>query len=519
MKDTAYFSSLSKTKPETDSVSFDQGETGYRLLVENANDAIFIMVDGFIVFHNRKTELLTGYCADELSHTPFSVLVHLDDRGRLIREIKTTDQATLTFRIIDKSGNELWCQAGFVSITWDKKQGILWFVRDITRQKALENQLQQSQKMEALGTLVAGIAHEINNPVNLIMYNIPILKNVWDDLLPVLTEAPEKTPGKKYGGLTVDFLNENLHQLLSDVDMAANRIAKIINELKNFSKQSNATEKKIMDINLAVQNALRLAQSTIKKSRIRMELVCNPSLPQIEANVHSIEQVILNILINAIQAIDHDNGVIKIKTGYQSKDGQVFISISDNGRGINPSLENKIFDPFVTDKQMDGGTGLGLAVSYNLVKAHGGKITFKNLSEGGTDFTISLPVRVFGKTYKILIADDDELVREILMEILSKNRNYFVDEAFNGIEACIKMGTFQPDLLILDVLMPEMDGLEVCRTITRSEDLKKLKVIITTGYPDHPKVKELESLGFTHIYGKPFDLKEFCLHVDKILTT
>ena len=171
------------------------------------------------------------------------------------------------------------------------------------------------------------------------------------------------------------------------------------------------------------------------------------------------------------------------------KSGQIFIAVKDNGRGINPSIAEKIFDPFVTDKQSEGGTGLGLSVSYNLVKAHNGEITFKNREEGGAVFTIFLPVRQKGKTFKILIADDDELVRDILVEVLKKNANYLVDEAINGIETCIKLGVYKPDLLILDILMPEMDGLEVCRTITRSDEFSDLNVVITTGYPDHPKVK------------------------------
>jgi C4-dicarboxylate-specific signal transduction histidine kinase len=110
--------------------------------------------------------------------------------------------------------------------------------------KEYQQQLQQAQKMETLGTLVAGVAHEINNPINLIMYNLPLIQKVWVDLLPILMQQREKAPDRKYGGFTYDFIKDNLAQLVSDMDMAANRVAKIVADLKNFSRQSNVAEKK-----------------------------------------------------------------------------------------------------------------------------------------------------------------------------------------------------------------------------------------------------------------------------------
>jgi PAS domain S-box-containing protein len=502
-----------------DTIDFDQKEAIYQFLFQNAHDAIFILVDGSFVFFNSKTESLTGYPATDLNHIPFFPMVHPGDRSRVVQETKISGERTLSFRIVNRIGEELWCQAGFVSITWDRKPAILMFLRDFTRQKLLEDQLQQAQKMEALGTLVAGVAHEINNPINLVMYNLPLLKNVFTDLLPVLEKESKLNADNKYGGLTYEFLSENLLQLVSDIDMATNRIAKTVSDLKNFSKQSDSEEKEPMGINTAVENALRLIQSTLKKSKINLVKDLADNLPDIEGSPHNIEQVILNIIINAAQAIDCDHGEISISTEYQIKDGNILISISDNGRGINPVIANRIFDPFVTDKRAQGGTGLGLSVSYNLINAHKGTISFKNRQDGGTLFQVFLPVILKGKTYKILIADDDELVRSILVETLTKNRNYLIDEAFNGIEACIKLGTYKPDLLVLDILMPQMDGLEVCRTITKNEDLSDLKVLITTGYPDHPKVVQTKNLGFTNVLGKPFNLKKFMAEVDKILTT
>ena len=492
---------------------------GQHLTSEDVDDAMFILVDGNIVFNNKKSEELTGYSTQELCQKSFINHVHEDDKNEVLEKLGDPSECSRIFRIINKNKEALRCHAGIVPICWDEKSGILLALKDLTPQKDLEDQLQQAQKMEALGTLVAGVAHEINNPVNLIMYNMPVMKKIWADLLPLVEKNAKEEPARKYGGLTSDYLQENLHQLLSDIDLAANRIAKIVEDLKNFSKQSDVTQKETMNVNSAVENALRLAKSTLKKSRIEVEMDLAKNLPDIEGNRHSIGQVLLNIILNAFQAIDHDHGKIAIKSAYEIKSGKVLISIADNGPGIDPSIGNKILDPFVTNKQSQGGTGLGLAVSYNLVKAHGGEISFRNREKEGAVFSIHLPVKSIEKKYKVLIADDDEIIREIIVKILQREDKYLMDEAINGIEACIKLGTYKPDLLILDIMMPEMDGAEVCRTITRNDDFKDLKVLITTGHPEHPKVAEVNGLGFSNVMGKPFNLKKFSTEVDKILTS
>jgi len=389
-----------------------------------------------------------------------------------------------------------------------------------SRQEALkesQQQLQQAQKMETLGTLVAGVAHEINNPINLIMYNLPLIQKIWSDFLPLLMAQKQHLPDQKFGGFTYDFLEDNLQQLVADMDMAANRVAKIVSDLKNFSKQSNVAEKTILQANTAIKNALRLAQTTLRKSGVKIELELDENLPLMKGNLQSLEQIILNIIINAIQAIDHDNGIIRIRTGFQIKKGRILITISDNGRGISSAIADKIFLPFVTDKKTEGGTGLGLSVTYGLVQAHGGDITFQSQKGKGTAFTISMPTQLKRAAAKILIVDDDKTIREMLSQALALNREqiYLTEEAANGIEASIKLGTYRPDLLILDIFMPEMDGLEVCRIIKNEPELSDMKVIITTGYPDHTKLDEMAKLGFTNVITKPFDLLEF---VKKVTT-
>jgi len=380
-----------------------------------------------------------------------------------------------------------------------------------------QQQLQQAQKMETLGTLVAGVAHEINNPLNLIMYNIPLLKKIWVDFLPILIARKQVEPEQKFGGFTYAFLEDNLVQLVADMELAAHRVAKTVSDLKNFSKQSNVAEKSLMQINSAVNNAMRLAKTTLKNSSVHVNLKLEDVLPPIEGNLQSIEQIVLNILINAVQAIDHKQGEIEITTGFQAKDGRVFINIKDNGRGISTAIAHKIFLPFVTDKQNEGGTGLGLSVTDTLVKAHQGEITFDTGTGRGTSFTVYFPTLLERKAARILVVDDDIAIRKMLIEALTINHQYLVEEASNGIEASIKLGTYRPDLLILDIFMPEMDGLEVCRSIRSEPKLSDMEVIITTGYPNHPKLDEVLELGFNHIFAKPFDLLDFVKGIETIL--
>ncbi len=389
-------------------------------------------------------------------------------------------------------------------------------VSDITRRKRAElalrssqDQLYQAQKMEALGTLVAGMAHEINNPTSLILFNLPILERVWRDILPHLQYFSPKGKPRKFGGYKLDYLERHFHQLIVDMELAASRIAKIVKDLKNFSRRSQIHDKAPVDINAAVTAALRLAQTTIRKSDVKLTLNLSDDLPRINGNLTAIEQVALNVVINAIQAIDHDQGRIIVETGYVHAEDRVYIAVHDNGRGINPEVADKLFDPFVTSNQGQGGTGLGLAVSYNLVQAHEGQITFADSDEGGTVFTITLPVEPQQKLPRVLVVDDDAPVRRLIVQAVDKTGLYAVDEAANGVDGLIKIGSCPPDLLILDLMMPGMNGLEVCQAIHGKEPFSAMKVLITTGHPHHPDLEKIAALGFTQIHSKPINITAF----------
>jgi PAS domain S-box-containing protein len=330
--------------------------------------------------------------------------VHPDDLENVQQEIQAALDSTKAYesehRIIRKDG-EIRIHHTQGEVERDFRGNSLklaGIVQDITERKRaedekkqLEAQLRHAQKMETMGTLVAGVAHEINNPVNKIIFDIPLLQKIWRDVLPELKKEAERSPGKKYGGLNYEFLHNNLPQLLSDMDLAANRVAKTVGNLKDFARQSSIVDRRPIRVNDAVENALRLIRMTLRTTGIALKIDLGNNIPQIGGDLNSIEQSIINIMINAIQAIDNAHGRIEITTGLQKKDHHVFISISDNGKGIDPSISDKIFDPFVSNKQNEGGIGLGLSITYNIVEAHGGKITFESNEGKGTTFLLTFP--------------------------------------------------------------------------------------------------------------------------------
>lgn len=381
------------------------------------------------------------------------------------------------------------------------------------------DQLYQAQKMEALGTLVAGVAHEINNPISLIMFNLPILRRVWQDVIPVLCRDAGDHTGEKFGGFTLTYLQTHFQQLIDDMDMAANRVSKIVRDLKNFSRQSHVTDKEPLDINAAVSNAVRLARATIKNHGAQLALELAEGLPAIHGNLPSIEQIVLNILINAVQAIDREPGRVTIRTGYRADDAMVYAAVSDNGRGVSAEIRNKIFDPFVTDKQAGGGSGLGLAVSYSLAQAHGGAITFTPAPGGGTTFSVWLPSLQKQRTKSVLVVDDDPMVRQLVAQILSQTGRYQVEASASGVDGLLRIGTKTPDLLILDLRMPGMNGLDVCRAVRRNAKLAAMKVLITTGHPNHPDLAEIQAMGYTDCYVKPLRVETFRDMVERMMAS
>ncbi len=299
--------------------------------------------------------------------------------------------------LIRKDGSRFHGRISMAPVYRKRQKAFLTLLLDVSGEvhanKALADsreQLIQAQKMGALGVLLAGVAHEINNPISQIMFNTPLLQRIWRDLEPEIAACSLEDPEKTYGGLTADFLRENIPQLLTNMEIAANRIAEFVSDLKQFSRYSTVTETLSVQLNTAVTNAVRLAQSTIKKAGVNLSLDLDEHLPLMEGNLQKLEQIILNLLINAVQAMEGCRGNIRIRTRIDSE-GAVELSVADMGKGIPKEIADTVFEPFVTNRQGQGGTGLGLSVTQSLVKVHGGKIRFDTREGVGTTFYVSFP--------------------------------------------------------------------------------------------------------------------------------
>lgn len=264
----------------------------------------------------------------------------------------------------------------------------------IEKMKRIQEQLVHSEKMASLGQLVAGIAHEINNPVNFISSNITPLKNYINDIKALINlydhtcelheQARQKVEEFKQEA-DFAFLIEDLDDLLEDIETGANRIKRIVQDLRNFSRLDEA-ELKVIDIHDSLDTTLNLLGHLYEK-RITVHKNYG-TIPPLECYAGQLNQVFMNILANAAQACG-TKGNVWIST--RSESGQAVISIRDDGKGIPEEILPKIFDPFFTTKDVGEGTGLGLSISYGIIEKHHGEIRVTSQEGQGTQFTIRIP--------------------------------------------------------------------------------------------------------------------------------
>jgi polar amino acid transport system substrate-binding protein len=265
------------------------------------------------------------------------------------------------------------------------------------KQRALEelrrhqDRLVQADKMASLGILVAGVAHEINNPNGLILLNLPLFEETFRRSLPILEEYFQENGDFSLGRHSFSRLRVELPLMLTETQDAAKRIKRIVTELKDFSRRDTAELTDSIDFNAVVQAAARLVDNAIVKSSHRLSASYGESLPPIRGNSQRVEQVVVNLLLNACQALEGKGKEIAIATSFEPGSGMVLLTVHDEGRGITAEDLPRLTDPFFTTKREEGGTGLGLSVSAGIVKEHGGSLSFGSLPGQGTTVTLALP--------------------------------------------------------------------------------------------------------------------------------
>lgn len=252
-----------------------------------------------------------------------------------------------------------------------------------------QQQLIHADKLTSLGTLTSGVAHEINNPNALILLNLPLLKKAWLDCLPILQEQYRHQGDFKLGWLNFSRMRHEIPQMLDDMQQSAARIKRIVEDLKDFARQDSATLDERVDLSAVAKDALRLVDNSLKKATDVLHIDLAPDLPRFRGNAQRIEQVIVNLLLNACQALHDRSAAIQLRTA-RTGDG-LLLEVNDQGCGIEPAHLAKLTDPFFTTRRESGGTGLGLSVSAAIVKDHGGRLQFTSIPGQGTRVQLILP--------------------------------------------------------------------------------------------------------------------------------
>ena len=396
----------------------------YRLLIENATEGIFIAQDGWLKYVNPRVEKITQYTSEELLSKPFLEFLYSDDQEIVADYHEKRMKGEFApdiyeFRIIEKKGKVRWIELGSIRIIWRGQPATLNFMMDITKRKNAEEslktsevQLRQAQKMEAIGGLAAGIAHEINTPIQYIGDNTRFLKDSFRDIESLTKEYVKLLNAMKNGVVTdelvgeseaaidkvdIDYLAEEIPLAIEQSLDGIERVANIVRAMKDFA-HPDLGEKVETDINRAIESTILVSRNEWKYVA-EVETDFDPDLPLIPCLPGEFNQVILNIIINAAHAIadackdkKEVKGKIKISTRHCSDVAE--ISISDTGAGIPEEIRTRIFDPFFTTKEVGKGTGQGLAIAHSVVvEKHGGTISFESKIGEGTTIIIHLPVR------------------------------------------------------------------------------------------------------------------------------
>ena len=254
-----------------------------------------------------------------------------------------------------------------------------------------QEQLFQAAKMVSLGTLVSGVAHEINNPITAIMLNAPNLDRMWESMLPILDRHCAEKGDFRVGASVYSRVRDRIPLMLTGITEDARRVRDIVADLKDFARNNPSEVKDEVDLNEVVDKAVGLTANLIGKSTRHFSLACRSGIPKIYGNAQRIEQVVVNLVVNACQALTDADQAISVATGVEPDSQHLFVDVRDEGIGMTAEAIKRATDPFFTTRREQGGTGLGLAISDRIVRDHGGLLRFEAAPNRGTTVRVSFP--------------------------------------------------------------------------------------------------------------------------------
>jgi len=383
-----------------------ESQANYRNLFENSPVGIYkVAADGRILMANPAFLKILGYESleeiprDRQEQTWFSPA---DSQNTLKQKIEQEGEVKGIEEQWTTSDNQVIFARKNARVIKDEKGNILYYegiVEDITGQKKAEEkarqqeqQLIQADKMIALGTLVSGVAHEINNPNNFIMMNTPLLLELWQEICPILERYYETSGDFSIKGFNYSGLKRDVPGLFEEIINGAKRIKNIVRDLKDFARPGTDDIDQNVDINQVVKTAVNLTSAMIEKSTRHFSIQYGMNIPGIKGNFQRLEQVLVNLIENSCQALpDKEKGIV-ISTGFDEQTGSVTVKVKDEGMGIEPRQVKFIIDPFFTTRRESGGIGLGLSISAAIINRHGGTLSFESQPGKGTTAIVTLPV-------------------------------------------------------------------------------------------------------------------------------
>lgn len=377
-----------------------ESEERFRQIFEQNQDAQLLL--GFdecrIMDANPAAVALFGYSRDELLGLGNAHL--LGDEGFCGR-VKEGLSATGGFsaervEAVRKDGAKVTVSLRGQKIRLRQSTVVLCTVKDLTGvlkmeedARYIQTKLIQANKMTSIGTLASGVAHEINNPNNFILFNSTLLSDAWKDASRILERYYRENGDFSLGGLPYTEMSEVIPELLSGITDGSRRIKGIVDNLKDFSRVDRSGLEGSFDVNRAVKAAVSILSNQITKYTDTFEVECAEGLPLVKGSNQKIEQVVINLVLNALHALPERKRGVHVAT--RLEDGKVVIEVRDEGAGMTREVLERLMEPFFTTKADKGGTGLGLSISYSIIKDHGGTLEFFSESGAGTTARITLP--------------------------------------------------------------------------------------------------------------------------------
>lgn len=360
-------------------------------------------VEGRILYANDNFCKISMYSRNELIGKTHKVINSGFHKASFIKNLWDTINAGKTWHgevcNRNKKGDNYWVDTHISPIVYEGEKYFIAVRNDITTRKEAESenlrhekQLLQADKMTSLGILTSGVAHEINNPNHLIMSNNELLEKVWVDVEKILEKVAENEGDFDLAGIPYGEIKHLIPQMFDRIRGGTERIRNIVDGLKHFAREDHTGLDQLVVMNEIIERALPLVESLIRRSTTHFHLHLEQNMPPIKGSFQQMEQIFINFVTNSCQALTSKNQAITVITAYDSKEQKVKLIVKDEGRGIPAELVKKVMDPFFTTKHNDGGTGLGLFVSYGIVQRHKGQIQFDAKEGAGCTVTVTLPV-------------------------------------------------------------------------------------------------------------------------------